>query len=117
MHQKISEKDQAAMAGMDALIKAEEQAEDAKCQAVLKELKSSVNAEIYADIICELGESHTFSYDITTSPAGSEQDDGASWGKHFVNQTRNGGMTGDDFGGTMYIPIGDGRYFQFGYSM
>lgn len=59
----------------------------------------------------------TCDYQIAGTPIGREQDEEGPWGKHFVNQTTNGGYTGDEYAGTVSIPLGDGRFFQFGYSM
>ncbi|MYM92462.1 hypothetical protein [Duganella vulcania] len=113
-----SETDMAAMAGMDAQILAEERAEEQRRQQVLAEVKSLVSKEVYAEIICELTECcYTFGYEITAQPAGALQDNGAGWGQHYVNQTTNGGMSGDEYAGTVAIPVGEGRFFQFGYAM
>lgn len=114
----LSEADRAAMAAADAAHIAHERAEEVKRQSVLEKVRQLVTAEVYAEIIVELTEDgYTFDYQIASTPKGQEQDDGAAWGKHFVNQTTNGGFTGDDFAGTVSIPLGDGRFFQFGYSM
>lgn len=85
---------------------------------VLVEVHQVVNSAVYAEILEELADNtHTFDYKISTAPIGDEQDEPAAWGKHFVNQTTNGGHTGDEFAGTVSIPLGDGRFFQFGYAM
>ena len=77
-----------------------------------------VSAEVFADIVEELtAGGYMFEYRIASAPKGREQDDGAAWGKHYVNQTTNGGFIGDDYAGTVSIPLGGGRYFQFVYSM
>lgn len=115
---KLSEADRASMAAADAAHIAHERAEDAKRQAVLQEVQCIVSAEVFADIVEELtADGYTFDYQIASAPKGVEQDDCAAWGKHYVNQTTNGGYTGDDYAGTVSIPLGDGRYFQFDYSM
>jgi hypothetical protein len=73
---------------------------------------------VYEVILGELKEcSYTFDYKFAAIPRGHEQNDGASWGNTFVNQTTNGSHTGDEYAGTVSIPLGDGRFFQFGYSM
>lgn len=118
MQIELTEQDRAAMAGMDALLLAEEQAEKQKRRAVLAEVESVVHANVYAAILSELADSsYTFDYKIAAAPIGREQDEGAAWGVHFVNQTTNGGHSGDEYSGTVSIPLGDGRFFQFGYSM
>jgi hypothetical protein len=118
MQIELTKQDRAAMAETDALLLAEQQAEGQKSCAVLAEVECVVSAEVYAAILAELMEnSHTFDYKIAMAPIGREQDDDAPWGKHFVHQTTNGGYTGDDYAGTVSIPLGDGRFFQFGYAM
>ena len=115
---KISEADRAAMAAAGAAQIEHERAEEAKRQSVLEEVRRIVSDEVYSEIVAELTEDgYTFDYIIASAPIGREQDDGAAWGKHFVNQTTNGSYTGDEFAGTVSIPLGDGRFFQFDYSM
>lgn len=114
----ISDEDLAAMRAADAAMIEYERAEDAKRESVLAEVRQIVSTQVYAEITEELAEDgYTFDYTIATAPLGDEQDHGAVWGAHFVNQTTNGGFTGDDFAGTVSIPLGDGRFFQFAYSM
>ena len=114
----ISEADRAAMAAADAAHIAHERAENEKRQAVLLDVQRLVSAEVYAEIVAELAEDcYTFDYKIASAPLGREQDNGAAWGKHYVNQTTNGGYTGEEYAGTVSIPLGDGRFFQFSYTM
>ena len=114
----LSERDLAAMRAADAAMMEHERAEEAKRQSVLAEVRKIVSAEVYVAIQEELTDSaFTFDYQIASTPIGQEQDDDAPWGKHFVNQTTNGGYTGDEYEGTVSIPLVDGRFFQFGYSM
>ena len=114
----LTEQDRAAMAGMDALLLAEEQAEEQKRRDVLAEVERVVRADVYSAILAELADSsYTFDYKIAGAPIGREQDEGGAWGVHFVNQTTNGGHSGDEYAGTVSIPLGDGRFFQFGYSV
>jgi hypothetical protein len=114
----FSDADRAAMAAANAAQIAHERDEEAKRQEVLREVQRIVSAEVYAEIMAELAEDgYTFDYKIASAPLGREQDDGAAWGKHYVNQTTNGGYTGDEYAGTVSIPMRDGRFFQFGYSM
>lgn len=113
-----TERDLAAMAAMDALIHEEDRAEEQQRQAVLEKVIGIVSADVYAEILEELTESgYTHDYKVTSIPVGQEQYDGASWGNTFVNQTTNGGFTGDEYAGTVSIPLGDGKFFQFAYSM
>ena len=115
---KISEADHAVLAAMDAELIEEDRVEEMKRRVVLEDLRKIVSPIIYSAIVEELNEGgYTFDYKITLQPVGTEQDDGAAWGKHFVNQTTDGGYTGDEYAGTVSIPLGDGRFFQFEYAM
>lgn len=41
-----------------------------------------------------------------------------SWTDHeYVNQTINGGYSGDEYAGFTYVPISDGLYLHFSYWM
>lgn len=56
--------------------------------------------------------------EIVKTPVGNYQDEGGElipgiW----VDQTTNGGYTGDEFAGTVCVKIDDRRYFKFNYSM
>lgn len=106
-----------AIAELD-LLAAEAKAEDERQQFVLDQVKASFSENAYAELLEYIAEcSSVHSFHITDTPEGHGQDDGAAWGKQFVNQTTNGGYTGDEFAGTVSIPLGNGKYFQFGYSM
>lgn len=55
---------------------------------------------------------------ITNKTAGQYQDE--DWGVikgAWIDQHVNGGMTGDDFQGNIYIRIKAGKYLCFGYAM
>jgi len=114
----LTEEDAAAMAGMEKQMMEEMTKESQRQQDVLAAIKEVVKPEVYDEIITEIqSDGYTFDFKIADAPIGTEQDDGASWGKHFVNQTTNGGFTGDEYAGTVSIPLGDGRFFQFSYTM
>ncbi|WP_298151153.1 hypothetical protein [Flavobacterium sp.] len=112
----LTESDRRLMAEHDAALIEEERAEAEQKEAVLKAVQALVPVTVYAEILDELTDGYTFDYTITATPLGKKQDDGAAWGPHFVNQTTNGGYTGDEYSGTVSIPLGDGRFFQFGYA-
>lgn len=114
----LSEEDRVAMVSWEALLREEQDAEELKRKNVLSQVERLASKRVFKEIQVELADcSNTFDYQIAEVPVGKEQDDGASWGKHFVNQTTNGGYSGDDYAGTISIPLKDGRYFQFGYTM
>lgn len=118
-HSVLSDADRAAMAAADASRREDERIEEQRRQSVLSAVKRVVSEKAYAEILVELSEDGTYTYDysIEAAPVGQAQDDGASWGDTYVNQTTDGGYTGDEYAGTVSIPLGDGRFFQFSYSM
>jgi len=59
-----------------------------------------------------------FEFHFTTKPAGRQHSDNMfPLLKPYVNQTLNGGMTGDDFGGTVSIFLKEGKYLTWYYSI
>jgi hypothetical protein len=114
----LTEEDRIAMTRMEALMREEQAVEEVKRKQVLAQVKELCSRRAFKDIEKEIRDcSYTHDYQIADVPLGTEQNDVASWGKHFVNQTTNGGYSGDDYAGTVSIPLKDGRYFQFSYSM
>lgn len=88
----------------------------AKNRAVLDQVKETVSAEAFRQIEDSLAESgFTHSYQIVTQPVGMPQDEGYVLGAVYVDQTTNGGFSGDDFAGTICMPIAAGSYFQYSY--
>jgi len=89
----------------------------AKNQAVLDQVKALVSPEAFDQIketLCDSG--YTHGYLIADHPLGEPQDDGFMLGDVYIDQTTNGGLTGDDYAGTMSMPLTAGRYFQFCYA-
>lgn len=89
-------------------------------KTVLAIVSGKVSKGEYQDILVVIEESdHTFDYKIVSEPKGNYQSDeelkvlGGMW----VNQTTNGGYTGDEFAGTISIELPNKEYFQFSYSM
>ena len=66
------------------------------------------------DTLCDSGFTH--SYFIADQPLGEPQDNGFVLGDVYVNQTTNGGISGDECAGTMSMPLPAGRHFQFCYA-
>jgi len=88
-----------------------------KNQAVLDQVRVLVSSEAFEQIKETLSDSdYTYNYQIVGQPIGAPQDDGFLLGEVFVHQTTNGGITGDEFAGTMCMPLTDGSYFQFCYA-
>lgn len=91
---------------------AEEQA--ARNAPILAQVKAMVAPEVFAQIEEELEESgEVFDFSIVDQPAGQPQDNGFSLGDVYVEQSS--GLAGDDFSGTVAMPLPGGRYFQFGF--
>ena len=87
---------------------------------ILDLVKSLVDESYFSDITEYLEDSDdTYNYSIEDKPKGDYQEEcdyefiKGSW----VNQTVNGGYTGEEFQGTVSIPLPNGKYFQFHYSM
>ena len=98
----------------------EEKREAAKDKSILDYVKSKVSDGVYKEILEELKECWcTYHYEIVKKPDGKmrEHDEYDFIEGVYVNQTTNGGYSGDDFAGTCAIKISDNEYFQFYYSM
>ncbi|MHD0644204.1 hypothetical protein ACYPKM_01040 [Pseudomonas aeruginosa] len=85
--------------------------------AVLNEVRALVTPEVFAEIEEAITDSEqTTRFEIVDQAVGEPQDDGYSF-QVYINQTLHGGHTGDDFAGTVCIPLPDGRFLKFEYSM
>ncbi|MDT4832897.1 hypothetical protein FQZ97_664700 [compost metagenome] len=91
------------------------QEQAAKNAVVLDQVRGMVSSKVFKQIEAEISESgETFDYEIVAEPAGHPQDNGYSLGDVYVDQTC--GHCGDDFSGTVALPLPDGRYLQFGFA-
>ena len=98
----------------------EEKRQSAKDNSILEYVKSKVSDGAYKEILEELKECEcTYNYEIVKTPFGEirEFDEYVFIDGVYVNQTTNGGFSGDEFAGTCAIKISDNEYFQFCYSM
>lgn len=89
-------------------------------KAVLKQIESKVSKGVFKEILEELKEcEYTYDYQITKEPLGKmrEFDEYEYIEGVYVDQTTNGGISGDSFAGTCSIKISETEYFQFAYSM
>jgi hypothetical protein len=117
MTEQDEEKYMTIMAGYDAVIAREVAELHAKNQVVLDQVQALVFPDAFQQIKDTLSESgYTHSYLIADHSLGLPQDDGFLLGDVYVDQTTNGGHTGDDYAGTMSMPLPAGRYFQFSYA-
>lgn len=93
--------------------------EHAKEQAILDQVRLLVTESVFAQIEEALYDgdyTSTHDYQITPTPLGKPQDEGYAPGDIFVDQTTDGGLSGDEFAGTVSMPLPDGRFFQFYYT-
>jgi len=91
-----------------------------KDQLILEQVKKLVSSNALSEIECIIEESeNTYDYSIEKEYKGElekqDQDDEIKY--YYVDQTTNGGYSGDDFAGTISIPLPNGLFFQFHYSM
>jgi hypothetical protein len=85
--------------------------------AVLEQVKAMVSPKAYKqieEILFDSGLTHT--YLIADQALGLPQDENFELGEVYLNQTIGGGICGDDYSGTMSMPLGKGRFFQFSYA-
>jgi len=98
----------------------EEKLQEIKDKSILDYVKSKVSDGAYKEILEELKECwNTYHYEVVKIPDGKmrEHDEYYFIEGVYVNQTTNGGVSGDEFAGTCAIKISDNEYFQFYYSM
>ena len=105
------------LSAYDAALLEQMKAGDAQKAAILAQVQRVVSAQAYEEILVEIEESDfTFDFSIQDSYRGEYQ--GAlSCGPYWVDETVNGGMSGDDYGGSVSIKIDVGQYLTFHYAM
>ena len=82
---------------------------------VLAAVQAMVSPEIFKQVEDEIvAAENTYDYEIVSQPAGHAQDNGFALGDVYVDQSC--GICGDDFSGTVALPLPDGRYFQFSFN-
>lgn len=88
--------------------------QNAQNKTVLEAVRTMVTTDVFAEIEAEIeGSGSTHDYEIVVQPAGHPQDNGFSLGDVYVDQSC--GICGDDFYGTVALPLPDGRYLQFSF--
>lgn len=100
-------------------MKKQHEEEIKKNNVIFNDIKEKLGDDYLEDVKECLRESYNwYNLKIVDKPTGQSQDDGYKSFNHiYVNQTTNGGYTGDEFAGTIYIPIYDGKYLESEYSM
>lgn len=82
----------------------------------MESVKQMVSEKVFKQIEREIEESSNgWDFEIVKKPLGDNQDyeDCEVW----VNQTTNGGYSGDEFAGTCYFKIGKNKYLRWNYAM
>ncbi len=107
--------------GMRAWIEAGK-AEAEEYKRVMGIVKQEKGEDWYNELVEYLEmEDCYYSPSIVDKPKGEKQiitdSEGDLLKEEWVNQTTNGGYTGDDFAGTIYFKLSEGRYLEFHYSM
>ena len=85
--------------------------------AVLAVVKAMVTDDCFLDIERAMADSYNRNFKIVDQPIGEGEDQGHCFGDIFVHQTTNGGISGDDYAGTISIPLPNGKFLQFDYWM
>ena len=103
-------------------VHAEMEAAERKDTLILDQVKNMVSENIYKFIENDLSEAdwvHDFAIVDNSSVIGESQcdDDPIEFGHRVVNQTTNGGMSGDEYAGDVFIPISPDKFFKYSYSM
>jgi hypothetical protein len=108
------------LSAADLTWKEEMENETREQNKVLDILRTKVSDEFFKEIQFDLNESgYTHSFKIVDTPIGDilESVEYYHIKEIYVNQTVNGGYTGDEYEGTVSIKISENEYFQFSYSM
>lgn len=100
----------------------EERDIDRRNERLLKAIKSVKGEKFYNEILYEIQESQGMHglAEIVREPVGifqSYEDDDSILPGIYVDQTTDGGYSGDSFAGTICIEIKPGRFLKFYYSM
>lgn len=84
-------------------------------ETMLKEVSKIVSRTKYRKIVdyIELNSDYTWNFEIVNKFRGEKQTEGGL--VVYINQTTNGGYTGDEFAGEAYIKIGRNRFLKYNY--
>lgn len=112
----MNKEESEAMAGYEEEMKREIDEQSKKDNMVMESVKKIVSEEIFKYILEELEESGGgYNFEIVEKPLGENQD--CEKYEFWVNQTENGGYTGDCFSGSCYFKISENKYLEYDYSM
>lgn len=102
-------------AARDAAIAQEFSEQFEKDDKVLQQVRALVTEEAFGQIKEALAEAGGDQLEIVDRPVGEAQDEGFVLGDVFIDQTTDGGCEGDEFAGTVFMPLGDGTYLKYHY--
>lgn len=114
-----TQEEQQAMREAYAALDEIEVDERASRDSVLSVVKARVDSKLFAAIerciedCDDAGRAHSFS--IVDQAYGDVQNSDYEFGEYHVHQYQNGGMSGDDFAGAIYVAIGQCQYLEFHY--
>lgn len=93
--------------------KASEKALKEKLDSVL----AMLNEKDKNQLVEIMKETTNFDFELVDKPEGEEYEPESPFfhGCAYVDQPAGGGITGDDFSGHMYIPVGERQYFKYYY--
>lgn len=102
-------------AAHDAAIAQEFSEQFEKDDKVLQQVRALVTEEAFGQIKEALAEAGGDQLEIVDRPVGDAQDESFVLGDVFIDQTTDGGLEGDEFAGTVCMPLGDGTYLKYHY--
>ena len=103
---------QAMYDALDSLME-EQREQERKDKKILREVLDLVDLETFYKIMQELSDCWCYNFRYTDKPIGEKQK--LRKLDIWVDQCRNGGITGDDFGGTLSILLPNKKYLTVDY--
>ncbi len=114
----LTKEQEKEMAESERILDEERMKEFEKDKKILKSVKKQVSSKLYKEIEYEIGESEGgFNFKIVDKPNGEYQNCNDDKIKVWVDQTMNGGYSGDSFAGSVYVELPNKKYLAWDYSM
>lgn len=94
--------------------------EQAKQTKLLENIRKQKGDKFYNSLISLMADCEADGVNsmVVAEPIGRFQEEG--WGNikdYWIDQYENGGITGDNYAGYVYVKLKDGKYFRFHYSI
>lgn len=93
----------------------EEEKRQIKEKELLDKIQKEISKRLYDWLMLELDEGSNSYFEIVKEPVGENQD--REGYEFWINQTVNGGYTGDDFQGYAYFKLSKNRYLKWFYDL